>query len=67
MRTPAQKSGSDPGTTVQKWIEDMQATEDSPVLLIKYQQERATEVKTGDAPRAPCVAVRSGESVKHLS
>ena len=35
---------SEPGTTVQAWIEKMQTTEDNPVLLVKYQQEKATEV-----------------------
>ena len=32
---------------MQAWIEKMQKTEDNPVLLIKYQQEKAKEVKSG--------------------
>ncbi|CAK8674496.1 unnamed protein product [Clavelina lepadiformis] len=38
------KSNTEAGTTVQAWIEKMQSSEDNPVLLIKYQQEKATDV-----------------------
>ena len=38
------RGNSDEGTTVQAWIEKMQKSEDNPVLLIKYQQEKAKEV-----------------------
>nr|CAB3262830.1 uncharacterized protein LOC100183891 [Phallusia mammillata] len=38
------KLNCEPGTTVQAWIEKMQQSEDNPVLLIKYQQEKATPV-----------------------
>ncbi|XP_077967612.1 uncharacterized protein LOC120326329 [Styela clava] len=34
---------SESGITAQAWIEGMQHSEDNPVLLIKYQQESATE------------------------
>lgn len=34
---------SEAGITAQAWIEGMQQSEDSPVLLIKYQQEAASE------------------------